>query len=226
MRIHSPVWRPAGRLLIAVLWVTAALAGGAPAAQAAVTQAGAANPQGHYKPSSADVRNAAKVLALDDSGRLYGAARWKGPRVDVAVDGSAADAQALARVDEVLGWLSSATGVTFARSDDDDAPMQLTLRRGAKPLALLTEQPSRARIVAAKVTVDPTHSHSRRWLWEEMLQAAGAGGDWARRSDSVLSTSQQADAPGAFDAWVLRRLYGARSLPTRTVELEEILTAD
>jgi hypothetical protein len=214
-------------LLVGLATVVVALpAGAASAALRSSAQAAPAGPDAHFSPTASDVASAARVIALDDSGRLYGAARWSGSEVGVRVDGPAADAKSVARVDEVLDWLTSATGVTFARTKDRDAQLHVRLKPRAMPIAILTEQPSRGRIVSAEVTVDPTHPHSRRWLWEELLQAAGAGGDWARRPDSVLSTNQRAEVPGAFDAWVLRRLYAAPTLPTQTLDLASILMAD
>lgn len=176
-----------------------------------------------FTPNRADIAAAGEMIALDDHGRLHGAARWEQPIVRVEVGGDAASPAAVADVDRILRWLTEVAGREFTRVDGG-GDLQVRLVRGAAPRALVDKDLDRGRIVSAVAQWDPTHPHASRWAWEEMLHAVGPSGDWAHRPDSVLNAHDQTQhAASAFDTWVIARFYAADELPTRTADLADTL---
>lgn len=155
-----------------------------------------------------DVDAAVKALTVNDAGEPGQALRWEQPQVAVRVDGDA-DARQLAAIDEVLTWLSQASGVAFRRVGDGPGEVRVTLGAGRPPRAQLHSDGQALTQVA--VQWDPDHYHADRWMWEELLHAAGPYGDWGP-DGAVVAVDQTAARASDFDRWLLEGLYGADTL--------------
>jgi hypothetical protein len=153
-----------------------------------------------------DVQLGLEVLTRTENGGYYGAHRWRQTSVDIKVTGSDVTPEALAMVDDVAAWLTFNTGIDFSRGGGDD--IVLDLRAGNPPRWFTTSFGDT--IVRARATVDPTNSHVCRWMYEEIGQTTGPGGDYGP-AGAVFAEEQSAEGPSAFDTWVLRALYSAPS---------------
>jgi hypothetical protein len=178
----------------------------APASQRRIVSAGSRLVAGDAP--RGDVDAALSSLTRTDGGQYRGAVRWDRSQIHVSVVGDAADATALAELDQVLLWLSDASEIDVHRVSGRTGDIVVTLARGAAPSARI--QPSNGTIVAASAQWDPTHPWSARWQWEEMLHVMGPYGDHGP-AGSVLSSDQQATSPSDFDRWVIEALYGSDS---------------
>lgn len=192
--------------------------------------AAAADPRGDFAAGDDDVAAAVAANTREDDGSAVGPVRWERDAVAVAVGGPDADADALAQVDRALAWISDASGVTFHRVAGPtdrpgwDAPPSrgdatVWLAEGAAPAARTARDG--AGVAWAHATWDPTDWWSQRWAYEELIHLAGPPGDQGP-PDAVLSTSQRSSVPGAWDAWLLRGLYGPDELPTDPAELAAV----
>lgn len=174
--------------------------------------AAAANPNGSYTPSPSDIDAAARVLATTDSGTESVTLRWPAGTVTVAVQGPDTGSAELQRVDNVLQWLTNASGVNFTRTTNSAAFTIVLDRSVNRPTCQLTAA-GNGTITSATATLSP---HRERWLWEEVVQCAGPAADHGPSGRSIFVNSHNPVRPTAFDAWVVRELYrtvGAGATP-------------
>jgi len=156
-----------------------------------------------------DVDAAVKALTVTDDGIAGDALRWEQDTVHVRIDGASATSERIDAIDRVLAWLQQATGVTFTRTGDGQAEVVVTLEAGRQPRSLLHRDGHALRRV--EVQWDPTHPHAGRWMWEELLHAAGPYGDWGP-DGAIIAADQDAARPSDFDRWLLEGLYAADTL--------------
>lgn len=156
----------------------------------------------------AEVDAAIEILTVNDNGTRYDTAgRWRQDTVTVTVEGDQVTDDGLAEIDEVLVWMSDATGLLFVRIDQGDGDIDVTMASDKLPRA--RQRLTGDTIVSASAAWNASYEPYRvRWMWEELVHTTGPVGDYGPAA-TLFNGDMAAPQASDFDRWLVEGLYAA-----------------